>query len=233
MEHLDYSECVDNIRKALILKNISPKKSERDLLIENVLRKTTLSDSSILEILRYCEVLITPSNAQRFYSDRKIMRNIILYSIMIGEKSLFDVFGHRESCLFIEMDEEEGFPKFKWFRSMPFFMPPRNRFVQIVHNLLCYFNHSDWITKFLRDEASSITGADYLAAGGGSIEELKRLMKRFPTQVKAQRLLEYACMGDCSLKTCAFLISKGAKLTPGLESQIKNPYLLHDLKTLR
>lgn len=150
-----------------------------------------------------------------------VIRNIALLAVLEkNEKSWKSVLPFKH-FFFVEMLEKEEVPEMKFFRRLPFHIPPRNRFIQLLHNVIAY-QGLPWLNEFLCDEASSVTGTYYMVAGVGPVSSIKFNMSRWSWEFSSDELLLFACKGQANLEVCLFLISKGAKITDEIRKLLIN-----------
>jgi hypothetical protein len=136
----------------------------------------------------------------------KECRAIILYSIITGDKLTFEATITNQN-IFIEQDEFEGVPELAYFRQYGLYTP-RNRYAQLLHNVLCYYDHENWISDHLRSFTSSVVGTYYMAAGYGNPSKISYNMALWPTRLKSKDLLTTALDGLARENICNLLTNK-------------------------
>jgi hypothetical protein len=207
MEASDILVCERSIRSAIMTTNLVIPDLRANLAIIGI------PDSLCTLVIGYAPQILSAQNARRLLQQlhdiklrRKVVRNLALYAAYSGEKSIFNMVSFREGCFLVEMEEEEGYPELKYFQRHEFYIPPRNRFVQLTHNVVSYYGHADWLTQFFKDEASSRTGTRFMANGYGPVSAMALNMKRW--KLKPRDLLHLARKGRADPEICAFLESK-------------------------
>ena len=161
----DVAKCIGEVRSTV--DKFEEKHQTRRKDIHSELNRTlTGLIPDLICIIHDYAILICPADVCAILGSgvdttslRPWIRNVMVVAIATDDIALFETV-NRMSSIFVEINEKEGVPAFGMFRSMPFHIPPRNRFGQLLTNLICYCGKGDlkWLTKFFQDETSISTG---------------------------------------------------------------------------
>jgi hypothetical protein len=143
------------------------------------------------EVLEYSLEVIRPHQVAEV-SDPDAIRNIFLLAAMTENREMFDAAMPQKENLIYTYNTAHSNPEMKFFTRFGQMLPRANAFVQILHNVLCYQGCFSWLNQFMRDEASSITGTYYLAAGKGSVEETKRNITIWGRRISRKAMLAFS-----------------------------------------
>ena len=144
-------------------------------------------------ILEYSLEIIRPHQLDGVFNP-DVIRNTFLLAAMTENKELFDAAMPKKQNLLYTYKVAHNNPEMKFFTRFGQMLPPANDFVQILHNVLCYQGCSSWLDQFMRDEASSITGTYYLAAGKGNIAEIDLNIILWGARINCTAMLEFATL---------------------------------------
>lgn len=112
-------------------------------------------------------------------NQRSLLRILIVSFIATNSDHLFKL-AQSYPIWYLANQESDGVPGFQSFKVRPIHMSPTSEFIQFVANLLGYLGKYDWISEFIRENASIKCVIPYMAAGVGSVENLKNAIQMFP-----------------------------------------------------
>jgi hypothetical protein len=186
----EINECYDIIRPIVgqLNSGFSTKEEKKLTIIHEV---TQLPFYLNKEVLEYSLEIIRPHQFAEV-CDPDVIRNTFLLAAMTENKELFDAVLHKKRNLIYTYQVAHRNPEMKFFTRFGQMLPPANDFVQILHNVLCYQGLSNWLDQFMREEASSITGTYYLAAGKGTVSEIELNIKRWGNRITRTTMLKFA-----------------------------------------
>lgn len=160
------------------------------LMLETIVLETNLLTDIGSIIMEYSLEIIRPHQVYLVY-DFDAIRNIFLLSAMTGDRELFEAVRPDKHHIIYIYGVPHTEPDMTFFTKFSQMLPRSNDFMQILHNVLCYYGRASWLDKFMLDESSSITGTYYMAVGSGSIQNIEINMKKWGCRINTEKMIQF------------------------------------------
>ena len=162
---------------------------------EQLMLKTIVVETNLLTdigsiVMEYSLEIIRPHQVYLVY-DFDAIRNIFLLSAMTGDRELFESVRPDKHHIIYIYGVPHTEPDMTFFTKFSQMLPRSNDFMQILHNVLCYYGRASWLDKFMLDESSAITGTYYMAVGSGSIYDIELNMKKWGSRIDTEKMIKF------------------------------------------
>jgi hypothetical protein len=161
--------------------------------------------SSIVMMFNVCDIKLPLTEP---VTNPDVTRNLFLLAALTLNKPLFDAVTPKMQHLLYTYGVPYSNPKMLFFTKFGQRLAPSNDFAQILHNVLCYQGCTSWLNQFLREEASSITGSYYMAAGHGDVEEIIGNLNRWGSRFCTENMLDFVVKHKGRPEVISFLSDK-------------------------
>ena len=187
---------------------INSELSPLEIRIYQYIETETKQCASVCDIILKYILEVIRSHQIDLINNQDVIRNTFLLAAMTDNKVLFDSVRHRKRDLISLYQVTYNNPEMTFFTNFETHIPQSNKFLQILHNLLCYQGFASWLDRFMIDEASSRSGTYYLAAGKGSINEIELNIKKWYYGLNIKNMIQFVHSQTCRPEVIALLEGK-------------------------